>query len=228
MSALQVLLLILPLGLDTLGVSLSLGIKSVQRSVAGEQEKQHNSSYGWQRLALLFSLAEMLMPLVGLGIGYTLSLAVSNIMHYVGPLILIGVGVWELWGEGREYLRKRRRRAMHLQSSSGPKSVAARDGNVSEAPSTQKRIRQGQPLLLALSVSLDELAIGFSLGSITSGKAVSPLLLCLLIGLQGFVLTVIGLSLGRTLRTRLKPLQEGSEYLSALLLIALGAWLIVS
>jgi manganese efflux pump family protein len=228
MSSLQLLLIILPLGLDTLGVSLSLGIKSLPRAVSGERQPPSRSSYGWLRLALLFSLAEMLMPVVGLGIGYAVSLAVSNVMHYVGPLLLIGVGVWEVWEEGREYLRKRRREKKPLQLPSDPKSAATGNKNGAEPLSSQRRMRRGQPLLLALSVSLDELAIGFSLGSITSGKAVSPLLLCLLIGLQGFVLTVTGLFLGRTLRARLKPLQEGSEYLSALLLIGLGAWLIVS
>jgi manganese efflux pump family protein len=218
MSSLQLLLVILPLGLDTLGVSLSLGIRSSLRSVADEKEKRPISSYGWLRLALLFSLAEMLMPVVGLGVGYAVSLVVSNVMHYAGPLLLIGVGAWELWGEGRAYLRKKRQQP----------GVVASQADVPAPLSSQERMRRGRQLLLALSVSLDELAIGFSLGSITAGKAISPIVLCLLIGLQGFLLTVIGLSLGRTLRSRLKPLKEGSEYLSALLLIGLGAWLLVS
>ena len=41
-------------------------------------------------------------------------------------------------------------------------------------------------------------------------------------------MTIIGLSLGRTLRTRLNPLKEWSELLSAFLLIGLGIWLLVS
>lgn len=217
MSSLPLLLVILPLGLDTLGVSVSLGIKSPPRSVSDEQGKRSNFSYGWLRLALLFSLAEMLMPVVGLGVGYAVSLVVSNVMHYAGSVLLIGVGAWELWEEGREHLRKRRQQAGGVASQANAASL-----------SSQKRLRRGRPLLLALSVSLDELAIGFSLGSIASGKTVSPILLCLLIGLQGFLLTVIGLALGWTLRARLKPLQEGSEYVSALLLIGLGAWLLVS
>jgi manganese efflux pump family protein len=218
MSSLQLLLLILPLGLDTLGVSLSLGIRSSLLPVSGEKEKRSIFSYDWLRLALLFSLAEMLMPIVGLGVGYAVSLLVSNVMHYVGPLLLIGVGAWELWEEGRAYLRKRRKQP----------GVVPPKGDAPASLSSQVRMSRGRQLLLALSVSLDELAIGFSLGSITSGKAVSPLVLCVLIGLQGFLLTVIGLALGRTVRARLKPLKEGSEYLSALLLIGLGVWLLVS
>src|ERR1700730_3448681 len=129
----------------------------------------------------------MLMPVVGLGIGYAVSLVVSNVMHYVGPLLLISVGAWELWEEGRAYLRKKREQP----------GVAASYADVPASLSSQERMRRGRQLLLALSVSLDELAIGFSLGSSTAGKAISPTVLCLLIGLQGFLLTVIGLSLGR-------------------------------
>ncbi len=84
----------------------------------------------------------------------------------------------------------------------------------------------GRQLLLALSVSLDELAIGFSLGSLPFGKMFSPLTLCLYIGIQGFVMATLGIWLGRALRARLKPLKEGSELLGALLLIGLGIWLL--
>lgn len=239
MPPLQLLLVILPLGLDTLGVSLSLGMKSFLRVPSDEQEKKLIFPY-WLRSAILFSLAEMLMPVVGLVIGYAVSLLVSNVMHYVGSVLLIGVGVWELWEEGREYLRKRQHHNERaplssrspglsgegeddgrepLRSPSGPKSVDAKN---------KKQFLWRRQMLLALSVSLDELAIGFSLGSITAGKTISPIILCLLIGLQGFFMTVVGLSLGRTLRTRLKPLQEWSEWFSALLLIGLGVWLLVS
>ena len=87
-------------------------------------------------------------------------------------------------------------------------------------------------LLLAFSISLDELAIGFSLGTITvshvSGVSVYPFVLCILIGMQGFLMTLIGIALGRTLRTRLRTLKEWTEFLSAFLLIGLGIWLLVA
>src|SRR5579859_2834664 len=209
MAAWQLLVFVLPLGLDTLGVSLSLGIKS---SPGKEQEGVVPT---WLRSAILFSLAEMLMPLIGLLIGYAASLAMSDVMHYVGALLLIGVGLWELWEEGREYVSKWKRH----QEATPQKSA-------SSGASGQFQWRR--QFLLALSVSLDELAIGFSLGSITNGRAISPLTLCLLIGAQGFLMTFLGLTLGRVLRQRLKPLQEWSELLSAALLIGLGIWLLVS
>ncbi len=215
-SLLQVLLFILPLGLDTLGVSTSLGIKSSHPGAAEVREK--SSAFPlWLRSALLFSLAEMLMPVVGLVIGYAASLVVSGIMHYIGALLLIGVGLWELLEEGREYLRKRKKQAIKTPQKTAPAPQSATE-----------QFQWGQQLLLALSISLDELAIGFSLGSITVGRRISPIILCLFIGIQGFFMTLIGLSLGRTLRARLKPLKEWSELLSAFLLIGLGIWLLVS
>jgi putative Mn2+ efflux pump MntP len=161
------------------------------------------------------------MPVVGLIMGYAASLVVSDLMHYLGSLLLIGLGLWELLEEGREYIRKRKQR-----DTKSPPFVTLIHSTRTE------RFQWGQQLLLALSISLDELAVGFVLGSITvgsaSGKTVSPLLLCLLIGLQGFLMTLIGLSLGRTLRRRLKPLKEWSELVSAFLLIGLGIWLLIT
>lgn len=156
------------------------------------------------------------MPLLGLGIGYVASLAVSGIMHVVGPLILIAVGVWELIEEARERLIKRK----------------SRGSNIQQVQRDKKDVRTATPLwvrqlLLALSISLDELAIGFSLGGTTTvGKnALNPLLLCVFIGIQSFLITVLGITSGRMLRLHLKPLQEWSELLSALVLIGLGIWL---
>jgi putative Mn2+ efflux pump MntP len=210
---LRLLFVLLPLGLDTLGVSISLGIKSTRSGVSG----QSGMLPLWIRSALLFSLAEMTMPLVGLAIGYAASLVVSGIMRFIGPLVLIGVGAWELVEEGRERLHKR----------------DAQKEKPEPTPSRLKVENVGwiRQLLLALSISIDELAIGFSLGtiltSIPGGILLSPLMLCLLIGIQSCLMTGIGLILGRSLRTRLKPVKEWSEILSALLLIGLGIWLLL-
>ena len=216
MSLFQPLLVLLPLGLDTLGVSLSLGIKSVSPPISDGEGKSDSSPH-WLFSAILFSLAEMLMPIVGLIIGYAASRVVSNSMHYVGALLLIGVGVWELREEGREYLHRRKRQGRVMPQKPVP---------ALRVPEAQ--FQWGRQLLLALSVSLDELAIGFSFGSISAGKTISPITFCVYIGLQGFLMAVIGISLGRALRTRLKWLKEWSELLSAVLLIGLGIWLLVS
>jgi putative Mn2+ efflux pump MntP len=216
MSVLPLLFFIFPLGLDTLGVSISLGIKS-QRDEITAREGKGLQFPAWLNSAVLFSLAETLMPLVGLAIGYATSLFVSHIMHVVGPLILIGVGLWELLEEGQEYIHKKRRSTLNTSQYYMP---------------AKEQFQWRSQLLLAFSISLDELAIGFSLGTITvshvSGVSVYPFVLCILIGMQGFLMTLIGIALGRTLRTRLRTLKEWTEFLSAFLLIGLGIWLLVA
>jgi len=228
---LRLLLFVLPLGIDTLGVSISLGIKSHLSEPIGKTSARAFPS--WLGSALLFSLAEMIMPLVGLAIGYAASLLISNIMHILGPLLLIGVGLWELLEEVRERISKHKKLQNPAFSDS---TVAPRfiEGTwLSPAmPNTARFTRWSRQLLLALSVSLDELAIGFSLGAITSGlpgsNTISPITLCILIGLHGFLMTIIGLTLGRTLSTYMKSVKDWTEFLSGFLLIALGIWLLVT
>lgn len=215
MPILPLLLFILPLGLDTLGVSISLGIKS-RRNEIFERESNGSRLPTWLSSAILFSLAETVMPLAGLAIGYAASLLISNIMHVLGPVLLIGVGFWELLEEAQEYINKKK----------GSKFNASRY----KAPSNAQ-FQWRRQLFLAFSISLDELAIGFSLGTITvshpSGIPVTPIVLCILIGIQGFLMTLIGIGLGRTLRTRLRAVKEWTEFLSAFLLIGLGLWLLL-
>src|SRR6266480_2336231 len=213
MSFLPLLFFILPLGLDTLGVSISLGIKS-QRDEIAVREGKGLQFPAWLNSAVLFSLAETLMPLVGLAIGYTTSLFISNIMHIVGPLILIGVGLWELLEEGQEYIHKKKKSRLNTSQHNTP---------------AKEQFQWRRQLLLALSISLDELAIGFSLGTIAvSHLTVHPFVICMLIGIQGFLMTMIGITLGRILRTRLRNLKEWTEFLSAFLLIGLGIWLLLA
>ncbi len=238
---LRLLLFVLPLGLDTLGVSISLGIKS-HRSEPAEKEGKRNAFPPWLGSALLFSLAETVMPVVGLALGYAVSLLLSSVMHILGPLLLIGVGLWELLEEIRERISKRKEH----KNLAGNKPRGVSLAGASPATTFNRPLAPvddghdwGRQLLLALSVSLDELAIGFSLGAITSGtlsggqvipgsKTVSTITFCILIGLQGFLMTFIGLTLGRTLRVRLKFVKEWTEFLSCFLLIALGIWLLIT
>jgi len=61
-----------------------------------------------------------------------------------------------------------------------------------------------------------------------SGVSVRPLVLCILIGIRGFLMTLAGIALGKMLRTRLSTFKEWTEFLSAFLLIGLGIWLLVA
>src|SRR5438876_4072983 len=214
MSILPLLFFILPLGLDTLGVSISLGMKS-QRDEIVVRKRKGLQFPSWLNSAVLFSLAETLMPLFGLAIGYATSLVISDFMHVVGPLILIGVGLWELLEEGQEYYRKKKVSVPNTLQYKSP---------------IEEQFQWRRQLLLALSISLDELAIGFSLGTIAVSHenvvTVHPIVICILIGIQGFLMTLLGITLGRTLRSRMRNLKEWTEFLSAFLLIGLGIWLL--
>jgi manganese efflux pump family protein len=217
MPILPLLLFILPLGLDTLGVSISLGMKSKwdkgNISLGGKELQLAT----WFITAILFSLAETCMPLLGLAIGYTTSLVISDFMHVVGPLILIGVGLWELLEEGQEYYKKKKVEITQTLRSKVP---------------INEQFQWKRQILLALSISFDELAIGFSLGAVTVSHSsiitIHPVILCILIGIQGFLMTLIGILIGRMLRFRVNNLKELTEFLSAFLLISLGIWLLVT
>ncbi|HEX6349431.1 MAG TPA: manganese efflux pump [Candidatus Dormibacteraeota bacterium] len=76
-------------------------------------------------------------------------------------------------------------------------------------------------LLLGLSVSLDELAIGFTLGLLR----VPALLVAGLIALQAFAVSQLGLALGALVAERLR---EGAERLAGVFLLALAAFLLVT
>ena len=138
-------------------------------------------------------------------------------MHVVGPLILIGVGLWELLEEGQEYINKNKTSRLSTFQYSAP---------------DEEQFQWRRQLLLALSISFDELAIGFSLGTITvshpGAVSVHPFVICILIGIQGFLMTMIGITIGRMLHTRMRTLKEWTEFLSAFLLIGLGIWLLVA
>lgn len=214
----SLLIFLLPLGLDNLSVSLSLGMRS--KTMKSDSDPRLLSL--WLNSALLFAATEMLMPLVGLAIGYELSRTLSTALNVVGPLLLIAIGLWEVVGEARELIEKRSRRTHPAAASSAPKHSRTR---MTWVPQWMK------PFLLALSISMDELVVGFSLGSVTplaarAGNA-SLLLICLCIGIQGCLMTILGLALGRWLGTSMKVVKQWNEWIAGLLLIGLGAWLLL-
>jgi putative Mn2+ efflux pump MntP len=75
-------------------------------------------------------------------------------------------------------------------------------------------------LLLGISISLDELAIGFTFGLLK----LPVVLVIVLIAVQAFVVTQLGLRLGHRLSERFR---EGAERLAGAALIILGVILLV-
>ncbi|MDB5086001.1 MAG: hypothetical protein JWN30_2887, partial [Bacilli bacterium] len=186
--------------MDTLMMAISLGIVNAKAQVklvdqggfvqTGDQ-KQAPSKNVALYIATVFACAEALMPLVGLLIGKVAGAFIGHWAAIIGGVALLAVAVWLIFFEDED-----------------------------EAEEKLERNLIGWTLILtALSISVDELAVGFSIGLI--GVPVG--LTIILIALQAFVFTYAGLTFGK----KLKPfLGEWAEKLAGIVLGVLGLWII--
>lgn len=142
------------------------------------------------RYGVSFALAEGIMPLVGFLVGQVVANVVSAVASYVAIALLLGVGLYILWESMHEEERE-------FEAATVPRL-----------------------LTLALSVSMDELAVGFSLGLLR----IPVLVAAALIAAQAFLLTWIGISFGKALG---EVLAERAELLSGIVLSLLALLLLV-
>src|SRR3981081_3564951 len=147
------------------------------------------------RVTELFTAFEMGMPVVGIVLGAVTGNVVGNAADYVAIAILIGLGVFMLW----------------------PRRD---DGDESQRLGLLARTRGLAAIGLGISISLDELAIGFTLGLLRF----PVLLLIALIGLQTLVVTQAGLRLGARVGD---VVRERAEQLAGVVLAVLGVVLLV-
>ena len=151
----------------------------------------------WVRIGLTFACFEGLMPVGGLFLGRHLSSVIGAWAGYIAAVLLIVVGAFAL----KEAI-----------------SEMDEDDDADKAAS----LLGGKKLLLTgLSVSVDELAVGFSLG-LLHVALVSTLAY---IALQAFGITFLGLALGARLGKRLG---DRAEFASGIVLILLGIALLVN
>jgi putative Mn2+ efflux pump MntP len=139
------------------------------------------------RISLLFSAFEAGMPLIGLALGAPLGRALGDAATYVAIAVLLAFGLYTLLGADEDDERLSR-----LIQFRGPSAI-----------------------LLGVSISLDELAIGFTLGLLR----LPALLVIVLIAVQTFIVTQLGLRLGHRLSQRLR---EGAQRLAGLALAVLA------
>ena len=78
--ALRIAAFVIPLGFDTFGVAVALGLLGLHPL----------------RPALLFALFETAMPLIGILVGRTVGLWFGALAIYIGAMILIGIGIHTL------------------------------------------------------------------------------------------------------------------------------------
>jgi manganese efflux pump family protein len=145
------------------------------------------------RISLIFVLFEGGMPLVGLGLGSALARGIGSVANYAAAAAVIAIGAWMLLADDEE----EEKRAGRVLSSAGLALVA-----------------------LGLSISLDELAIGFSMGLVRLPIAA----VIAAIALQALVAAQLGLALGTRIAERWR---ERAEQIAGIALILLGVYLVI-
>lgn len=146
------------------------------------------------RIAALFTAFEGGMPLLGLALGAPLASAIGEGADYLAGAALIALGLWMLVSDEDE----EQQAAARLASTRGLALLG-----------------------LGVSISLDELAVGFTLG--LSRLPLAPVIAA--IALQAFIAAWLGLTLGAKVGERLR---ETAERLAALALTGLGIYLIIA
>ena len=145
------------------------------------------------RVSLIFVVFEAGMPLIGLAAGGGIARAVGGVADYVAAAAVIGLGIFML-----VHREDDEGQAARVTTASGLAIVA-----------------------LGLSISLDEFAIGFSLGLVR--LPVVPVIVA--IGVQALVASQLGLALGSRVSEQFR---ERAEQLAAIALILLGTYLIIN
>ncbi len=140
------------------------------------------------RLSLVFAAFEGVMPLIGVGIGHAAGSTIGSLADRVAAILLIALGAYLL--------------------------VADDAGEIDRATSLS-RVRGLALISLGISISLDELAIGFNVGllDLPLGAAI------ILIAGQAFVAAQLGVRFGARLGEQRR---EHVERAAAIALLAIG------
>jgi len=128
--AVRIAAFVIPLGFDTFAVAVALGLRGLRPL----------------RPALLFSLFETAMPLIGILVGRYLGFRFGALAVYLGAIILIGLGIHTL------------RKALERNNETASLSFESVRGT----------------LIAGLGISTDEIAVGFPLGAL--GLPIIPVL----------------------------------------------------
>ena len=211
---LALLLVAASVGLSNFAAAVSLGVGGVD---AGTR----------LRVGLVFGVFESGMPVIGLLIGDHVAAQLGRTGHWIGGALLIGVGLYAVIGS----VRSRRAARMAMAEAVNPTesnasdtdardsgaSDTASDGPASQAASHGAAGHGGLPRLLlsALALSLDNLVVGFALGT----YQVAILVGAVIIGAVSVVLSLAGLELGARLGGWAG---ERSDQLGGVILISVG------
>jgi manganese efflux pump family protein len=144
------------------------------------------------RVGVIFGLFETGMPLVGLVLGRSLATTLGHAAHWIGAALLIVTGGYAV-----------------VQAIRSP---ARHDG---QAQATPPGLRTGRLLITGAALSIDNLAVGFALGTFH----VSLALAAIVIGVVSVAMSLIGLELGNRVGARAG---DRGELIGGLVLIGVG------
>ena len=143
------------------------------------------------RVGLVFGIFEAGMPLLGLLLGHSLAHALGHAAHWIGAGLLIATGSYAVLQAVRAQARQQHN------------------------PAAGTSLRTGRLLVTGLALSIDNLAIGFALGT----YHVDIVVAAIIIGAVSVTMSLIGLELGGRLGAKTG---ERGELLGGLVLIAVG------
>jgi manganese efflux pump family protein len=143
------------------------------------------------RVGVVFGLFETAMPILGLALGQSLARTLGHAAHWIGAALLIATGAYAL-----------------IQ--------ALRNDSRSTPPAAVPELQTGRLLITGLALSIDNLAVGFALGT----YHVSFALAAIVIGAVSVAMSLAGLELGDRIGAKMG--QHG-ELLGGIVLIAVGA-----
>jgi len=181
------------LGADAFSLSLAIGLSGIRKRMM-------------LRLSLVVATFHVIMPLGGMMLGQALGSLLGRFASLIGALVLIGLG-------GRMLYKVYRPTTEHFPLGD------ARDALLHKNFNTDVSLSGFGIYVFAVSVSLDALSVGFSLGTIKA----DILITVMIIGATAGLMTGMGLVLGRILGTWLG---DKAELFGGLALLLIGVRLL--
>ena len=181
------------LGADAFSLSLAIGLAGIRKSIM-------------LRLSLVVAFFHVVMPLAGMMLGQVLGSILGRYASGVGALVLIGLGGRMLYNVYQPTIK-------HFPFGE------ARNALFQTNLAANISLSGFGIYVLAVSVSLDALSVGFSLGTIRADLLITVIIIGVIAGLM----TGLGLVLGRVIGTRLG---DKAELLGGLALLLIGVKLL--
>ena len=182
------------LGADAFSLSLAIGLAGIRKRMM-------------LRLSLVVAVFHVIMPLGGMMLGQAFGSILGRFAGGIGALVLMGLG-------GRMLYKVYRPATEHFSFGE------ARDALSRKRFSSSASFTGWGMYVLAASVSLDALSVGFSLGTIKADVSLTVMT----IGIVAGLMTGMGLVLGRLMGTWLG---DKAELLGGLALFFIGVKLLI-